>query len=85
MVNDNCPDILGICETFLNNTPLENQVAIAGFDLIRKDRAETQDKKWWRYYFIFKKHIEMQTQTKSRNITIRNYKIIIWKAQGVPQ
>ena len=38
------PDILGICETFLNQEISCNQVAIEGFDHIRKDRSETQDK-----------------------------------------
>ena len=38
------PDILGICETFLNQEISCNQVPIEGFDHIRKDRSETQDK-----------------------------------------
>ena len=44
MANDNCPYVFGLCEPFLNKTTLGNQVAITGFDLIRKDRDETQDK-----------------------------------------
>ena len=36
--------ILGICETFSNQEISCNQVAIEGFDHIRKDRSETQDK-----------------------------------------
>ena len=37
-------DMLRICETFLNRGISCNQVAIEGFDHIRKDRSETQGK-----------------------------------------
>lgn len=44
MANDKCPDILGLCETFLNPNIMDTQVAIDGYDFIRKDRADTHDK-----------------------------------------
>ena len=44
MANENGPDIFGFCETFMNQSVLDSQVAIDGFDFCRKDRAETQDK-----------------------------------------
>ena len=44
MANDNCPDIFGMCETFLVSSVSDNQIAIDGFDLIRKDRSDTQNK-----------------------------------------
>lgn len=44
MSNEKCPDILGICETFLEKNISDNQVAIEGFAFIRKDRADVQDK-----------------------------------------
>ena len=44
MANDKCPDILGLCETFLNPSVIDSQVEIDGYDLIRKDRIDTQNK-----------------------------------------
>ena len=44
MAHDNCPDIFGMCETFLTSSVSDNQIAIDGFDLIRKDRSDTQNK-----------------------------------------
>ena len=41
---ENGPDIIGICDTFLNNGTSDNLLAIAGFDHIRKDRSETREK-----------------------------------------
>ena len=38
------PDILGICETFLDPTVNDTQLYINDYDFIRKDRYETQDK-----------------------------------------
>ena len=44
MANDKCPDILGLCETFLNPSVIDSQVEIDGYDFIRKDRIDTQNK-----------------------------------------
>ena len=44
VANDKCPDILGLCETFLAPNIMDSQVAIDGYDFIRKHRADTQDK-----------------------------------------
>ena len=44
MANDKCPDILGLCETFLNPSVIDSQVEIDGNDFIRKDRIDTQNK-----------------------------------------
>ena len=41
---ENGPDVLGICETFLNETITCHQLTINGFGHIRKDRSVTQDK-----------------------------------------
>ena len=41
---ENSPDILGICETFLDPTVNDTQLYINDYDFIRKDRHETQDK-----------------------------------------
>ena len=44
MASQNGPDVLGICETFLNNNISSNQLTVNGFDHIRKDRSVTQEK-----------------------------------------
>ena len=42
--SENGPDIVGICETFLDSTVDNNRITINQFDVFRKDRCETQDK-----------------------------------------
>ena len=44
MANDMGPDIFGACETFLETSIPDNQVAINGYEFKRKDRCDTQDK-----------------------------------------
>ncbi|MEW8547185.1 MAG: endonuclease/exonuclease/phosphatase family protein, partial [Candidatus Thiodiazotropha sp.] len=44
MASQGCPDVIGLCETFLSNNIPDNQLAIDGFDFIRKDRSDTQNK-----------------------------------------
>ena len=38
---ENGPDIFGVCETFLDTNISDEQVAIGGYDFIRKDRCKT--------------------------------------------
>ena len=40
MTMEKCPDILGVCETFLNHNISNNQIQIKGYDFLRKDRAD---------------------------------------------
>ena len=42
--NDKCPDIMGVCETFLQNQQPDSLLSINNYSFIRKDRSETQDK-----------------------------------------
>ena len=42
MAHEHCPDIFGMCETFLTSSISDDQMATVGFDLIRKDRSDTQ-------------------------------------------
>ncbi|MCG8047471.1 MAG: reverse transcriptase domain-containing protein, partial [Candidatus Thiodiazotropha endolucinida] len=44
MATEQSPDILGVCETFLVESISDGQVGIDGFDMLRKDRSETQNK-----------------------------------------
>ena len=41
---DKCPDIFGMCETFLERSIPDCQLVIDGFNLLRKDRSDTQNK-----------------------------------------
>ena len=43
MADKNCPEIFGICETFLEPNITDNQVTICGFELLRKDRSDTKN------------------------------------------
>ena len=40
----NGPDIFGVCETFLDCNVPDCQLSIQGFDVMRKDRSDTQNK-----------------------------------------
>ena len=44
MAHDICPDIFGLCETFLTDSISEDQIAIDGYDILRKDISDTQKK-----------------------------------------
>ena len=44
MTYDKCPDIFGLCETFLEPDIMHQQVEIEGYDFIPKDRKCTLDK-----------------------------------------
>ena len=44
MANDRCPDIMGLCETFLGPNITDSQVAVDGFEFIRKDMMDTQNR-----------------------------------------
>ena len=44
MATDKCPDIFGMCETFLEPNVPDGQVNLEGYDFLRKDRAEVQSK-----------------------------------------
>ena len=44
LASRNGPDIFCACETSLEPDVLNNQIAIKGYDFLRKDRATTQNK-----------------------------------------
>ena len=44
MANRASPDVLGVCETFLEPHISDNRVVVDGYELIRKDRADTVNK-----------------------------------------
>lgn len=57
MANEKCPDILGICETFLDNNVPDSQLTINGFDFIRKDRSDVQNKSGGGVILFFRKSL----------------------------
>ena len=44
MASDNSPGILDLCETFLQKNNPDSQISINGFNVLRKDRSDTQEK-----------------------------------------
>ena len=54
---ENGPDIIGICETFLDPSVDDSQLSINHFDLLRKGRCETQDKSGGGLLFYFRKSL----------------------------
>ena len=44
MAHDNCSDIFGLSETFLTDSISDDQIAIDGYDILRKDRSDAQKK-----------------------------------------
>ena len=44
MATEECPDLLGLCETFLDPCVSDGQVALDGYNFIRKDRVEVLNK-----------------------------------------
>ena len=53
MACENGPDVLGICETFLNS----NVLTVNGFDHVRKDRSVTQEKSGGGVILYFRNNI----------------------------
>ena len=43
MAHDKCPDIFGICKTFLTASISDDQIAIDDFDILHKERSDTQN------------------------------------------
>ncbi len=53
-----CPDILGICETFLVDEVPDTQMSIPGYVMHRKDRTVTIDKQGGGLVFYIRENIE---------------------------
>ena len=62
MANDKFADILGPCESFLDPSIMDQQVAIKGYEFIRKDRMETRNKTGGGLILYFRL-IKMQKKT----------------------
>ena len=57
MAHDSCPDIFGMCETFLTDSISDDQIAIDGYDILRKDESDTQKKAEGGVVLYFRKSI----------------------------
>ncbi|MEW8545919.1 MAG: endonuclease/exonuclease/phosphatase family protein, partial [Candidatus Thiodiazotropha sp.] len=57
MANEKGPDILGICETFLDKNVPDSQISIDGFEFIRKDRSDVQNKTGGGVILFFRKSL----------------------------
>ena len=44
LANGRGPDILGLCETFLDSNIADGQITIGGYEFLRKDRCDTINK-----------------------------------------
>ena len=80
---ENGPDIIGICETFLDPSVGDSQLSINHFDLLRIDRCETQDKSggglllYFRKWLTCKRRTELETsniETLWTEVTLTNTK-----------
>ena len=80
LAEENGPDIIGICETFLNPSISSNQVTINGFSHIRKDRSDTQDKSGGGLILYFRNSI---TCKRRPEIEISNIETI-WSEISMP-
>ena len=79
MTHNQCPDIL-VCETFLTNSVSDEQFKLEGFDLIRKDRSETQNKTGGGIMLYFRKSINCTRRCKIEASNIET----LWVEISVP-
>ena len=57
MAHDKCPDIFGMCETYLTASISDDHIVIDDFDILRKDRSDTQNKEGGGVLFYTRKSI----------------------------
>ena len=60
MAHAHSPDIFGMCETFLTSSVSDDQMAVDGFDLMRKDRSDTQNKAGGGVILYYRKSINCE-------------------------
>ena len=63
-MGEKCPDILNLCETFLNSNCTDNQVAIDRYDCIQTEPIPRQI--WWWYYIVFFSFIRKSLKYRRR-------------------
>ena len=80
MSHVNCPDIFGMCETFLTNSISDGQIAIDDFEFIRKDRSDTQDKTGGGVIFYYRQSINCK---RKRELEVSNIETL-WAEITLP-
>ena len=80
MAHEHSPDIFGMCETFVTSSVSEDQMAVDGFDLMRKDRSDTQNKAGGGVILYFRKSINCKRKC---NIEISNIETL-WAEITLP-
>ena len=71
--SENGPDILGMCETFLKKNNPDSQLSINGFNFMRKDRTDVQDKAGGGLLLYYKQSLQV---TRRNDLEISNIESI---------
>ena len=71
--SENGPDILGMCETFLKKNNPDSQLSINGFNFMRKDRTDIQDKAGGGLLLYYKQSLQV---TRRNDLEISNIESI---------
>ena len=80
MAHEHSPDIFGMCETFLTSSVSDDQMAVDGFDLMRKDRSDSQNKAGGGVILYYRKSINCKHKC---NIEISNIETL-WAEITLP-
>ena len=64
LASENGPDILGLCETFLDSTTPDNLISVSDFEMLRKDRGCTIDKSGGGVLLYFRNTINCRRKTE---------------------
>ena len=64
LASENGPDILGLCETFLDSTTPDNLISVSDFEILRKDRGCTIDKSGGGVLLYFRNTINCRRKTE---------------------
>ena len=80
MAHEHSPDIFGMCKTFVTSSVSDDQMAVDGFDLMRKDRSDTQNKAGGGVILYYRKSINCKRKC---NIEI-SYIETLWAEITLP-
>ena len=80
MATEECPDLLELCETFLDPCVSDGQVALDGYNLIRKDRVDVLNKYGGGLIMYFRESLNVKRRPK---IEISNLETI-WAEITLP-
>ena len=78
--NEKCPDILGMCETFLKKNNPDSQLCVDGFNIIRKDRSDVEEKSGGGLLIYYKQSVHL---IRRKDLEISNIESI-WAEVTLP-